>query len=124
MLVSVSGVSSGSSSRRGKIGPALLDERVQPAELIEGLAVDRFALGARDRSLAVVVGKQLGVVVQRGLGAGQIRVAELLGLLLDLVGRLGVHVADAEPHQVVRQLFQQVDAVELGLDLLGQAPSC
>ena len=45
---------------------------------------------------------------------------ELPGMLLDLVGRFGVHIADSESDDVQRQLLEQVQAIELGLDLLGQ----
>ena len=85
-----------------QIGPALLDQGVQAAELIEGLAVDAFALGGGLLGeFAVVAGEERGVVVQGGLGAGEVGVAELLGLLLHFVGQLGVHVADAEADEIV-----------------------
>ncbi len=59
-------------------------------------------------------------MAQGRLCAGQIGVAELLGLLFQFLGRLGVHVADAQPDDVLRQLFQKIDPAQLGLDLLGE----
>ena len=104
-----------------QVRAALLHESVQTAQLIERLAVNAFTLGGRLLGeLAVVAGEELGVLMQGGLSARKIRVAELFRLLLHFAGELGVHVADAEADKVARQSFQDIDAVELGLDFLGE----
>src|SRR5262249_43042981 len=66
-------------------------------------------------------GEELGVAVQRRLGAREVRIAELFGLFLDLLGELGVHIADAKSDEVMRQFLQQIHALELRLDLLGES---
>jgi len=71
-----------------EIGPALFDQRVQPIELVERLAIDGFPPGRRHIVVEVALRaeKQLRVVVQGRLGAGQIGVAKLLRLVFDLAG--------------------------------------
>ena len=44
----------------------------------------------------------------------------MLGFFFDLAGGFGIHVADADAGDVEGELFEEVEAVELGFDLFGE----
>ncbi len=73
MAVSVSGLSSGSSSLRSQVAPAVLDQGVQSSELVEALAEDQLAVYglAGTGEPAVVAGEEFCVSMKRGLRAGR-----------------------------------------------------
>ena len=62
--------------------------------------------------------EQAGQRVQRVLCSGQVCIAELLGLFIDLAGGFWVMVAGAGANQVKHERLQQIQSLQLGLNLL------
>jgi hypothetical protein len=105
-----------------QILPSLFTKRLQAVQLVQRGAVDLLAFGG----FQLILGTDLRAIekagqrVERVLCAGQVGVAELLGLLFHLPGGFGIKCSQAGADEVVHQRLEQVQAFLLRLNFFLQ----